>query len=144
MNPADEKTVKGNQPVSPFSTTIGKERESLSGVPSEAIQSISTEIEIPEEVERVGVTKVSDTIEIPPDIKKLGVTSTYVSSPTGSAVNSVLPKVVLPISDEEVVTGLHAQITSALRWLSVWCIKRLKKAHLVLKTVHGKIMRVIY
>lgn len=109
-------------------------------VPAETVHEISAEIEVPEEVEKAGVRRIGETIELPPDVKKLGVTHAGVSVPVGSV--AALPAVALPISDQQVVTGLHAQVLSALRWLSVWCIKKLKKAHVALKVIHGKVMRV--
>ena len=88
------------------------------------------------------MTKFSDTIELPPDVKKLGVTHTGPSVPITPVTTTVLPSVALPISDNQVVAGLHAQVVSALRWLAEWCMRRLKKAHIALKEAHGKVMRV--
>ena len=141
MNSADDKVVKEIKEVSPSSSTLGKEQEPVA-LSQEAVQHISTEIEIPEEVKRAGVTRLSETIELPPDVRKLGVTSANVPLTSPTASSTTIPKIVLPITDAEVVSGLHAKITSALRWLAQWCIKRLKKAHLALKSVHGKIIRV--
>lgn len=127
------------QSVSTTSTGL-KEQEPAGIVSAETVAEISTEIEVPEEVEKAGVKRIGETIELPPDVKKLGVTHAGVSVPVGSV--AALPAVALPISDQQVVTGLHAQVLSALRWLSVWCIKKLKKAHVALKVIHGKVMRV--
>lgn len=126
------------QPVSATSTGL-KEQEPAATVSAETVAEISTEIEVGQEVEKAGVRRIGETIELPPDIKKLGVTHAGASVPVGSVA---LPGVALPISDQQVVTGLHAQVLSALRWLSVWCIKKLKKAHVALKVIHGKVMRV--
>ena len=118
-------------------TGISKEQEASAVIPSEALSEVSSEIEMAQEVEQAGVKKIGETIELPPDVKKLGVT------PSVPAVTSTaLPSVVLPISDQKVIQGLHIEMANALRWLAVWCIKRLKKAHIALKAVHGKIIRV--
>jgi hypothetical protein len=124
----------------PQSASIGKEHESLQVAGIEEVKEISKEIEIPEEVKKAGVTLKKETIELPPDVKKLGVTPTGASVPISQA--AVLPKVSLPISDDQVIVGLHTQITNALHWLAIWCIKKLKKAHIILKVIHGKIIRV--
>ncbi len=118
----------------------GKELEAVEISPTETLQEVSKEPEIPKEVEKAGVMKVSETIELPPDVKKLGVVSSGASTPI--TTTQVLPKVVLPISDQQIIVGLHAKITSALKWLSTWCIRKLKKAHIALKVIHGKIVRI--
>lgn len=77
--------------------------------------------------------------EIPtvsPDIAKLGVASTASTSfPSYKSVN-------LPLSDDRVFQGLHAPVTTSLRWLAELCLYLLKQAHLTLKNIHGKVVRV--
>ncbi len=124
-----------NQTVS---VSVGKEHEAIKIASFEMPQMISKEVEIPKEVLEVGVTAIKESIELPPDVKKLGVTQSGASIPFSVPV----PNVVLPISDQQVVAGLHSQISSALRWMAVWCVKKLKKAHVMLKVIHGKIIRV--
>jgi len=51
-------------------------------------------------------------------------------------------KVVLPLTDEMVEQGLHAPISSSLRWLAEWAVYLLKRAHIVLKRIHGQVKRV--
>ncbi len=80
----------------------------------------------------------AETIELPPDLKKLGVQSSSSSSKFQSYTN-----IKLPISDDKVISGLHAPITSSLRWLATLAFYLLKKAHLSLKKVHGKVVRVV-
>lgn len=100
---------------------------------------ISVEPEIPKEVEVVGVKSVPETVEIPPDVKNLGVTQPVSSQQISSMT---LPQITLPISDGQVVAGLHADFRNAVHWLALWCVRRLQKAHVMLKRVHGKIVRV--
>src|SRR3989338_4640166 len=72
------------------------------------LQTVPAEVEIPLEVERVGV-KSTDKLEIPPDLKKLGVTSV----PSATAASSVaLPAVALPLSDTKILFGLHSSVYS--------------------------------
>ena len=144
MTPAQNTTSTDDNKIptvvpSAASSAIGKEREGPPLSTSEVISEITQEVPLSKEVERAGVEVVKDTIELPPDVKKLGVTPTGASTPVAA---TTLPQVVLPISDQTVVIGLHAQILSSFRWLAVWCLKRLKKAHIVLKNIHGKIVRV--
>lgn len=129
----------GTQTITPTTPSVDKEHEVVQVVPGEMAQEISQEVEIPKEVERMGVTKIREEIELPPDVKKLGVAP---SSSTVPVATTILPQIVLPISDQNVLVGLHAKVTIALRWLAVWCIRKLKKAHLTLKVIHGKIIRV--
>jgi hypothetical protein len=112
---------------------LGGSAEYVSGAPQE--------IEIPKELKEIGVEDISGTIELPPEIKKLGVTAVNQSQPIAPS-DSSLPKVALPISDDAVVKGTHAGVGEAFAWLAVWCMKRLRKAHVLLKVVHGKIVRV--
>jgi len=119
--------------------SFSKETEIRSTRANEPVSEINTEVNLPKEVEQAGVFKHQETIELPPDIKKMGVSVSGASTPVPQ---TPLPTVTLPISDTQVVVGLHAQVTQAIRWLAVWCIRRLKKAHIALKTIHGKIVRV--
>jgi hypothetical protein len=121
-----------------ISSAGGKENAPIPS--SEVAQEIMTEVEIPKEVQEAGVEKISGTIELPPDIKKLGVTA--INSPQTASGSPSFPAVSLPISDDTVVKGVHAGVTNALAWLAIWCLKKLKKAHILLKEVHGKIVRV--
>lgn len=77
-----------------------------------------------------------ETIKLPPDLKKLGV-----SAPTTTGFPSY-QNVKTPLSDDKVVTGLHAPITSSLRWLATLALYILQQAHLTLKVIHGKVVRV--
>lgn len=136
----DQNQTSSNQSLPQVSTSTGKEQEAISAAATEGIAEIPQPVEIAPEVEKAGVTIYKETIELPPDVKKLGVTPAGASVPVAAA--AALPNVVLPISDPQVVSGLHTQIANALRWLAVWCMKKLKKAHIALKNIHGKIVRV--
>lgn len=78
-----------------------------------------------------------DTIKVSSDLQNLGVQSTGQSKFTNQEILK------LPISDERIATGLKSPITSSLRWLSEFCIYLLRKSHIVLKLVHGKIVRTV-
>ncbi len=76
-------------------------------------------------------------IELPPDLKKLGLKS------APSSQFCTYRSIILPLSDEKIMVGLHAPITSSLRWLATFSGYLLKKAHLSIKVVGGKIIRVL-
>lgn len=82
------------------------------------------------------VSEHKDVIEISPDIKALGVES------TGNPQFTTTAPVVIPLADDDVIKGLKAPFSSSLRWLAQYCVYILKKAHLHLKNIHGKITRV--
>lgn len=133
-------------PLSPQSSVQGareggKEHEPVSasvnmeaiGLPEEAIT---------DEVKEMGVEVYPETIEVPPALQKLGVSA---SGPSQTVVHqgaSGTTTIALPISDDQVVKGLHASIASSLRWLAEWCVRQLKEGHVALKVIHGKVFRI--
>lgn len=149
MNTAQDKAAGGTKSAASLQSTsalqpapspIGKEGETPTAA-KETVQEVVNEIELNHEVKKAGVEKRGEVVvELPPDVKKLGVTQTGATTPI-SAVTSVT-QVSIPITDSQVVAGLHAKVTSSLAWLASWCIKKLKKAHVALKIIHGKIVRV--
>lgn len=74
-------------------------------------------------------------VEIPQDVADQGVES------TGNSQFSSYNSVKLPITDDEVVKGLKTPISSSVRWLAEFCLFILRKAHIKLKTAHGKAVR---
>jgi hypothetical protein len=90
-----------------------------------------------EEEVRPFVSPRHETIELPPDLKKLGLQS--VSSTQFPSYKNIK----LPLSDEKIVVGLHAPVTSSIRWLATFAVYLLARAHLGLKIVHGKVIRVL-
>ncbi|MCX7955545.1 MAG: hypothetical protein N2593_00315 [Patescibacteria group bacterium] len=120
-------------------------KQDIEGVslPKEAEPLGQENIEIKEVVEnkvdeevRPYVQPTSETINLPPDLKKLGIQ--HVSSTKFPSYKNIK----LPISDEKVVVGLRAPITSSIRWLATLAVYLLAKAHLGLKVVGGKVIRV--
>ena len=126
---ASESSVSG-------STGLQKEQEPISSPETATLEEVGTDIELEPELEALGVSKHSETIELPPDIARMGVYATGSTQPVITAGT-----VQLPLTDDQIIVGLHAQIISSLRWLAEWCIKQLKKAHIHLKSMGGKIVR---
>ncbi len=133
--PAQNQTVKS---VTPQGTGIAKEVEVVHTAPVEApaITEVGQEMPLSPDVTHVGVSLHPTTVEIPKTVQQLGVkpVGQYTPKPAVSAV-------VLPLSDEKIAEGLHQSITSSWRWLSQWCIRRLKELHIALNTKGGKIVR---
>lgn len=105
---------------------MGKERETPSGTgPELEITDVhSPEIELRKEVAAAGVKAHPTVVAIPPAVAQLGVQAIGSNSPapTGQAV-------VLPLSDDQITQALHADVTSSLRWLAEWCVRKLKQLH---------------
>lgn len=72
------------------------------------------------------------------DLKKAGLKFT-----DDANIPSGFQNIKLPISDEKVLNGQKAPITSSMRWLAEFCLFMLKQAHVGLKVVHGHVVRVI-
>ena len=83
------------------------------------------------------ITIHPETIELPPNLKKLGLKT------PPSSVTAQYNNIKLPISDEKIVAGLNAPITSSIKWLSTLAVYILRQSHLGLKIIHGHVVRVI-
>lgn len=124
------------QPVPSGVHSSGKESEPAA-TSTDYIMEVGSEEEISSEVSSVGVISQPERIEIPPDLQQVGVT------PVGGSVPLPNPPTLkLPIPDEQIEKGLHEKIWNSLRWLAEWCVFQLKKAHYRLKTINGKVIRV--
>jgi hypothetical protein len=113
--------------------SLPKEAEPVSAEKFEIKEVIEHKVE--EEV-RPFISPRQDTIELPPDLKQLGL------QPATTTQFPAYQNIHLPITDEKVIVGLHAPITSSLRWLATLAVYLLARVHLGLKVVHGKVIRV--
>jgi len=116
------------------STSLSKETEPLLKKPEVQIQEV-VEKEIDEEI-KPHVKIRPETIKIPPEIKKLGVQAVET---TNFPQHQVIK---LPLSDEKILAGLKQPPDSSIRWLATLAWYILQKAHIALKMVHGKVVRV--
>lgn len=96
--------------------------------------------EVPKEIEAGESSSAQQKIDTPPDLSAL--TSPAPQSVPQQQAQPAAPQVDLPLSDTQVMKGLHEDVTNPVTWLAYWCIKQLKKAHLILKVVHGSVVRV--
>ena len=87
------------------------------------------EVIIPKEVAAAGVKVRPTTIPIPPAVANMGVKPAGMNVPVQTTST-----VILPLSDSQIASGLHQSITSSLRWLAEWCIRRLKQVVRVKKS----------
>lgn len=122
---------------SPVNAVIGntsKEREK--SVFSPEIKE-AVEQESPKELASL-VEATPEKVKAAPELKKFGVEEKLETPKYPDR-----QKISLPLSDEMVVKGLHAPVTSSLRWLAEWAEYLLKKAHLTLKQIHGHVVRIL-
>ena len=91
----------------------------------------------PDEETEKFISPRAETIKLPPDLKKLGLQAMSHSKFPG------YKNIKLPISDEKIIVGQKAPITSSIRWLATLALYILGQAHLGLKVVHGHVIRVL-
>lgn len=92
----------------------------------------------PSEEVKEFIQSSQERVKVLSDLRKAGV-AYKVEAPRYADTHTI----VLPLSDEMVVKGLHAPIASSFRWLAEWAQYLLKKAHIILKKVHGHVKRII-
>lgn len=123
--------------VQKHQASSSKEAEPLGSAEVPSFQEVVEHHEVaPDVAPYVKVTK--ETIKLPTDLKDAGVES--VSHPKFTTHQSVH----IPLTDEKIEEGLHKPVTSSFRWLAELCLYMLRKAHIALKVVHGKVVRKRY
>ncbi|MBI2029482.1 hypothetical protein HYT02_03640 [Candidatus Gottesmanbacteria bacterium] len=134
----DDQTKKNNnQPVTQVGTA---HKENVPTRQPETYYSEKTTTpEISIELKDVGVKARQEEIRVDVELQNMGVNATGTSTPM-----PVNPTIVLPIPDSEVEKGLHQKIFLSIRWLAEWCMFQLKRAHLTLKVIHGRVRRIPY
>lgn len=114
--------------------SLPKEAEPIAAEKFEIKEPVEDSVE--EEV-RPFISPRAETIELPPDLKKLGLqASSHSKFPSYKNIK-------LPLSDEKIIVGQKAPITSSIRWLATFALYILAHAHLGLKVVHGRVIRVL-
>jgi hypothetical protein len=103
------------------------------------INEVETQVEqkTPEEEVQEHVTLHSETIKLPPDLKKLGLTSN-----DDSLFKAALNRIKLPISDDKIMEDLKASPSESKRWFATILMYILERAHLTLKKVGTKVVRI--
>lgn len=123
------------QPVGSMAKETGPH---ISSVETPLVIEVGQETSLPSEVVKAGVTIQQTTVSLPPSVQQLGVKTV---GATSSVVPVAAPAVSLPLSDDQIASGLHQSIMSSWRWLSEWCVRQLKQVHIAVKKIHGKIIR---
>lgn len=131
----DEDTGKKDEDQGAVSGGLSKEQEP--GVGVKEAPGEQREVEKKREVGKF-VKEVPTVPEIPREVEKAGVKHAGPTAPVGK---KAAKKVHLPLTDDEIVKGLHAHVWQSIRWLAVWCVRQLKKMHVVVKEVHGRLVR---
>lgn len=106
------------------------------------IEEIEQEIEKTAELEKTGAEVISGEVQLPSILSDAGVqTVPGVSTPVMPSTQT--PGPVLPITDDQVAAGLHVSMAKSFHWLALWCLRRLRQAHVLLKTIHGHTVRIL-
>jgi len=82
--------------------------------------------------------KKDESISLPPDLKKLGAQTPQ----TDDQFTAALYKIKLPVSDEKIMEDLKASPTESKRWFATLLVYILAQAHLTLKRIGIKVVRV--
>ncbi len=83
------------------------------------------------------VVKRQETIQLPTELKEFGLEA--VNNEELSTVNNIK----LPISDEQIMQDLKAPPSESKRWYATFFLYLLERAHLTLRKVGDKVVRVI-
>lgn len=130
----------------PIDDLIKKQTPPSAGIPIEAEPRIThmeglqmqeaVELEPSEELSPF-MKQRSETIKLPSELSKMGL------QPAAPSQFSTYKNIKLPISDEKIIEGLNSPVSSSRRWLSELALYLLKQAHLTLRMVGGKIIRIV-
>lgn len=118
------------------SVSLPKEAEPIAG-PTESLHMQEAVEHEPSDEVKPYIQPRAESIKLPSDLTMIGL------QPVSSTQFSSYKNIKLPISDEKIIKGLHEPITSSYRWLAEFAVFILRQAHLGLRVVHGKIIRVI-
>jgi hypothetical protein len=143
MTDLPDATISNTPPLPPSGTPMsvtpgGKEGSAgMVALPEGLRDATGQELELPKEVAGAGVKVTPTVIPIPQSVANMGVKPAGQNIPTQTTST-----VVLPINDDQIVVGLHQGVVSSWRWLSIWCVKQLKRLHIAIQSVGGKNTRV--
>ncbi len=83
------------------------------------------------------VTPHSNSIKLPPDLKKIGL-----RTEEEELFKETLNRIKLPISDDKIMEDLQAPPSESKRWFATILLYMLERAHLTLKKVGTKVIRI--
>lgn len=111
------------------------------GLPNKSIEINEVE-SLPEkssspEDEKKYITPKAETIKLPPDLKKMGL-----KTEDDDQFKEAFNKIKLPISDDRIMEDLKAPPSESRRWYATILLYILERAHLTLKKVGTKVVRI--
>lgn len=83
------------------------------------------------------VTPHSNSIKLPPNLRKIGL-----KTEEEDLFKETLNRIKLPISDDKIMEDLQAPPSEAKRWFATILLYILERAHLTLKKVGTKVVRI--
>ncbi len=83
----------------------------------------ATTPEVPPEIEHAEAIPGAE-IQLPQPVTDDTTGQVLVTSPT-----AIQPKIVLPLTEEEIERGLHLKVIHSFRWLAEWCRRLIKVFH---------------
>jgi hypothetical protein len=94
---------------------------------------VGHEVDIPKEVEQIGVKVHETTVPLPQTVSDQGVESVKHNVPPHPTSGATIT---LPLTDEEIESGLKTEGEFSIRWLAQWCSFQMKKMQAALLTNH--------
>jgi len=134
------KKPQDDQVTPAASPSSGVEQEPVPSAPDTGLKEAvheHSEIRKPKEVTE-HVKEIPQRPDIPAEVEKAGLQHAGPATPVASATGKTVK---LPLTDDEILKGLHAHIWESLRWMATWCVRRLKKAHIRIKEARGHLVR---
>ena len=137
--------ISTNNPIIQSKTLPGRaatpsgSKEVVGGMdrPEGLADATGQETALPKEVAAAGVRVQPTSVPIPASVAQMGV------KPAGNNVPvQTTPSAALPLTDDQIAAGLRMSIINSWRWLSEWCVKRLKQIHQGIRSMQGKTVRV--
>ena len=101
-----------------------KEKELLAAREERLLEEAEARLEIAEKLKPY-IQKVDEEPQVPNDLQS----HIHSSAQAATQVLQQGPTIVLPLTEEEIKKGLHAQIWDSILWLATWCKKIAKEAY---------------
>lgn len=123
----------------PAAGSMAKEVAPITATTAEipVVTEAGKETELSPEVVKAGVKMSADSIVLPKLVQQMGVQAVGPQAPAAAQAAAIS----LPLSDEQIAKGLHQSIMTSWRWLAEWCKRQLLQAHLTIKSMQGKTVR---
>lgn len=121
----DDKVTNQQQPVASVSYG-GKEGEVFPVSAEFPLKAVGQEVELPKEVQSIGVQVQPTTVDLPQVVSDQGVQSVGHNVPVAPTRGT---SITLPLTDNQIELALKKNTKHSIRWLAEWCIYQIKKMH---------------